>query len=77
MNADEVAALVRAGLAPSAVIAALADPWPERTADWTDAGVATFVPDPAPAGADLAEPEPFAAWLATARIVPTEELEPR
>ncbi|MDR5692933.1 amidohydrolase family protein [Agromyces indicus] len=77
VNPHEIAALVRAGLAPSAVIAALADPWPERTADWTDAGVATFVPDPAPAGAALAEPEAFAAWLATARIVPTEELEPR
>ncbi|MGR0218345.1 amidohydrolase family protein [Agromyces sp. ZXT2-6] len=77
VNPDEVAALVRAGLAASAVIAALADPWPERTAGWTDAGVATFVPDPAPSGADLADPEAVAAWLAAAQIVPTEELEPR
>jgi hypothetical protein len=77
VNPGEVAALVRSGLAPSAVIAALTDPWPERTPDWTDAGVATFVPDPAPSDADLGEPDAFAAWLATARIVPTEELEPR
>jgi hypothetical protein len=77
VNRDEVAALVRAGLAASAVVAALTDPWPERTADWTDAGVATFVPDPAPSGADLADPDSVAAWLAAAQIVPTEELEPR
>lgn len=77
VNADEVAALVRAGLAASAVITALADPWPERTADWTDAGVATFVPDPAPDGDAVADPDAIAAWLAAARIVPTEELEPR
>ncbi|MEI5584125.1 MULTISPECIES: amidohydrolase family protein [unclassified Agromyces] len=76
VNRDEIAALVRAGLAPSAVVAALADPWPERNVDWTDAGVATFVPDPMPAGADPVDPDEFAAWLATARIVPTEELEP-
>ena len=77
VNPDEVAALVRAGLAASEVIAALADPWPERTPGWTDAGVATFVPDPAPSGADLADPDAVAAWLAAAQIVPTEELEPR
>ena len=77
VNPDEVAALVRAGLAASDVIAALADPWPERTPGWADAGVATFVPDPAPSGADLADPDAVAAWLAAAQIVPTEELEPR
>jgi hypothetical protein len=77
VNRDEVAALVRAGLAASAVIAALTDPWPERSAAWADAGVATFLPDPAPSGPDRADPDAVAAWLAAAQIVPTEELEPR
>lgn len=77
VNPDEVAALVRAGLAASDVIAAMADPWPDPAPGWTDAGVATFVPDPAPAHAELADPDAVAAWLAAAQIVPTEELEPR
>jgi hypothetical protein len=76
VNPDEVAALVRAGLAASDVIAALADPWPDATAGWTDAGVATFVPGPAPEPDRLADPDTVAAWLGTARILPTEELEP-
>ncbi|MGR2752661.1 amidohydrolase family protein [Agromyces arachidis] len=76
VNAAEVAALVRAGLTASEVIAALTDPWPERSPGWTDAGIATFVPDPAPAF-DPVDPDRFAAWLTTARIVPIEELEPR
>ncbi|RXZ48067.1 amidohydrolase family protein [Agromyces binzhouensis] len=75
VNPVEVAALVRAGLSASAVIAALADPWPERSPGWADAGVATFVPDPAPADGDLGTPDAVARWLATARLVPTEELE--
>jgi imidazolonepropionase-like amidohydrolase len=77
VNAVEIAALVRAGLAASAVIAALADPWPEQTPGWADAGVATFVPDPAPDRDDLADPDALARWLTAARIVPTEELELR
>ncbi|MRX43035.1 amidohydrolase family protein [Agromyces kandeliae] len=77
VNPVEVAALVRAGLAASAIIAALADPWPEPTPGWADAGVATFVPDPAPADGDLVDPDAVARWLATARLVPTEELELR
>lgn len=77
VNRDEVAALVRAGLAASAVIAAMTDPWPERTAGWTDAGVATFAPDPTPSGTGLGDPGEVSAWLAAAQIVPTEELEPR
>ncbi|WP_353814970.1 amidohydrolase family protein [Agromyces sp. SYSU T00266] len=77
VNAVEVAGLVRAGLAASDVVAALADPWPERSPGWADAGVATFVPDPAPADDDLVDPDAVARWLATARLVPTEELEPR
>ncbi|WP_400997168.1 amidohydrolase family protein [Agromyces sp. GXQ0307] len=76
VNPVEVAALVRAGLAASAVIAALADPWPDASPTWADAGVATFVPDPAPADEDLVDPDAVARWLATARLVPTEELEP-
>lgn len=77
VNPVEVAALVRAGLAPSDLIAALADPWPESTAGWVDAGVATFVPDPMPDADGLADADAIAAWLATARILPAEELEPR
>ena len=41
------------------------------------AGVATFVPDPMPDGDRLADADALAAWLATARILPAEELEPR
>ncbi|WP_438854109.1 amidohydrolase family protein [Agromyces sp. M3QZ16-3] len=77
VNPAEVAALVRAGLAASDVIAALADPWPDASPGWADAGVATFVPDPAPADDDLVDPDAVARWLATARLVPTEELELR
>ena len=76
VNPVEVAALVRAGLAASDVITALADPWPDPTPAWTDAGVATFVPGPPPEAERLADPDAFAAWLATARILPAEELEP-
>ena len=43
----------------------------------TDAGVATFVPGPAPDAAGIADPDAVAAWLATARILPVEELESR
>ncbi|WP_430647319.1 amidohydrolase family protein [Agromyces sp. GXS1127] len=67
VNPVEVAALVQAGLAASDVIAALADPWPDVAPGWADAGVATFLPDP----------DAVARWLATARLVPTEELELR
>ncbi|WP_353826404.1 hypothetical protein [Agromyces sp. SYSU T0242] len=77
VNAEEVAALVRAGLGASAVVAALTDPWPEPTRAWADAGIATFVPGPAPVGDALADPDAVSRWLAGARIVPTEELEPR
>ncbi|MFE5670735.1 amidohydrolase family protein [Agromyces sp. NPDC056523] len=77
VNPVEVAALVRAGLAASDVIAALADPWPDATPAWTDAGVATLVPGPPPDDDRLADPDAVAAWLATARILPAEELEPR
>ncbi|WP_231945692.1 amidohydrolase family protein [Agromyces flavus] len=76
VNAVEVAALVRAGLAASDVIAALADPWPDATGAWTDAGIATFVPGAPPDAERLADPDAVAAWLATARILPAEELEP-
>ncbi|MBM7506127.1 amidohydrolase family protein [Agromyces aurantiacus] len=76
VNPDEVAALVRAGLAASDVIAALADPWPDASPAWTDAGVATFVPGPPPDADRLTDPDTVAAWLAAARILPAEELEP-
>ena len=72
VNAAELAALARAGLAASDLIAALADPWPALDRSWTDAGVSTFVPGPAPTDPD---PDAVAEWLATARLIPTEELE--
>ncbi len=50
---------------------------PPSLPDGWRATSATFVPDPAPTGADLAAPHAVAAWLAAAQIVPTEELEPR
>ncbi|UOE43019.1 amidohydrolase family protein [Agromyces larvae] len=67
VNPDELAALVRAGLEASDLIAALIDPWPRVGAV---EGVATFVPGPPPASLDEVP-----AWLATARVVPAEELD--
>lgn len=66
VNAREVRALLDAGLDGPSVIAALTDPWPEiHGLD----GVHTFVPGDRP---DLLDDLP--RWLATARVVPTEEL---
>ncbi len=69
LNPAELALLVAAGLEASDVVAALADPWPAVDAAWDD-GIATFVPGPPPASLDA-----LPAWLATARIVPIEDLE--
>lgn len=67
INARELELLVEAGLAASDVLDALTDPWPR---DEPAEGVATFAADPAPATlADLP------AWLASAVVVPAEELE--
>ncbi|WP_210418380.1 amidohydrolase family protein [Agromyces intestinalis] len=63
----ELAALVRAGLEASDLIAALTDPWPRAAAV---EGVATFVTGAPPTSIGEAP-----AWLARARVVPTEELE--
>lgn len=71
INAREIDALVRGGIAASDIVAALTDSWPHtRPDDWRAAGVATFVPGSAPS-----TPEALGAWLATAHVVPTEELE--
>lgn len=67
VNPAEVDLLTMAGLGASDVLAAICDPWPRR--ERGDA-VATFVPDPAPTTLD-----DLARWLATARLVPAEELE--
>ena len=74
VNATELAALGRAGLAPSDLVAALIDPWPSvpKPSDPVIDGVATFVPGEVP---DASDPDAVAAWLAGGRIVPTEELE--
>lgn len=63
---DELRCLHEAGVAGPALIASLTDPWPRRA---SDAGVATFVPGPAPESA-----EAIPAWLGGARVVPREEL---
>jgi len=70
VNARELGALLRAGLSADAVLAALTDPWPcaERSS-WTTDGLATFVAG-TPTSAD-ALPD----WLATARVLPVEDLE--
>jgi len=57
------------------LVAAITDPWPAvpNPSDPVIDGVATFVPGELPGASD---PDAVAAWLATGRIVPTEELEP-
>ncbi|GAA1829088.1 hypothetical protein [Agromyces salentinus] len=67
VNPDELALLLEAGLAASDVLDAIIDPWPRRDRD--DA-VATFVP-----GAPPADLETLPTWLASAVVVPAEELE--
>lgn len=66
VNPREVRALLDAGLDGPAVVAALADPWPDAH---PLEGVRTFLPGDAP---ELLDDLP--RWLATARVVPTEEL---
>lgn len=67
VNPAELALLVEAGLGASEVLAAICDPWPlvER-----DDAVATFVP-----GAPPTTIAGLADWLASACLVPVEELE--
>ncbi|WP_206737310.1 hypothetical protein [Agromyces albus] len=70
VNPDELVALVRAGLGASDLVAAITDPWPGP--DVPLDGIATFIPGTPPAALDEV-PE----WLASAVIVPIEDLELR
>jgi hypothetical protein len=67
VNPAELALLAAAGLGAPELIAAITDPWPRP--DRAE-GIATFVAGPPPATLDEL-PE----WLATACVVPTEDLE--
>ncbi|GAA1508370.1 hypothetical protein BJ978_001330 [Agromyces terreus] len=67
VNPVELALLAEAGLSVSDLIDALTDPWPRAA---RAEGVATFVP-----GASPASPDDVPAWLATAVVVPAEDLE--
>jgi imidazolonepropionase-like amidohydrolase len=67
VNADELALMAGAGLDAPALLAAITDPWPRPA---RAEGIATFVPGPVP---DTLDDVP--AWLATACLVPTEDLE--
>jgi hypothetical protein len=67
VNPDELALLAGAGLDAPALLAAITDPWPRPA---RAEGIATFVPGPAP---DTLDDLP--GWLATACVVPTEDLE--
>ncbi len=66
VNETELVALADAGLHPAGIVAAMTDPWP---AERVPPGVTTFVPGPAPTDDDAVP-----GWLATAAVVPTEEL---
>lgn len=71
VNARELELLERAGLEASDLIEALTDPWPlAERADWGLGGVATFVAAPTDAS-----PDALPDRLATARVVPAEDLE--
>jgi hypothetical protein len=67
VNPAEVAAIAAAGLDAPALLDAIVDPWPRTT---RVNGISTFVPGPPPATLD-----DLPAWLASACIVPAEELE--
>ena len=67
VNPAEVAAIVAAGLDAPALLDAIVDPWPRTTRVH---GISTFVPGAPPATLD-----DLPAWLASACIVPAEELE--
>ncbi|MFE6254340.1 hypothetical protein [Agromyces sp. NPDC057865] len=67
VNADELALMAGAGLDAPALLAAITDPWPRPA---RAEGIATFVPGPVP---DTLDEVP--AWLATACLVPMEDLE--
>ncbi|QAY72863.1 hypothetical protein ET445_05420 [Agromyces protaetiae] len=71
LDPAELAALAGVGLEASDLIAALADPWPlAEASDWAFGGIATFVAGPPPATLD-----DVPGWLASARVLATEDLE--
>jgi hypothetical protein len=68
VSAGELRALHEAGVRGPALIGTLTDPWPAQE---TPHGVATFIP-----GAPPDHEDDIPEWLATARVVPREELPP-
>ncbi|HZW41514.1 MAG TPA: hypothetical protein VFE99_04365 [Agromyces sp.] len=69
VNPAELELLAQAGLEASDLISSLTEPWPAAVGV-AHRGIATFVPGPPPVALDE-----LPAWLATARIVPIEDLE--
>ena len=67
VNPAELALLGEAGLAASEVLDAITDPWPRTS---RAEGIATFVPGDPPADSAA-----LPTWLATAVVVPAEDLE--
>ncbi|GAA1797543.1 hypothetical protein [Agromyces neolithicus] len=67
VNPAELGLLAEAGLGASDLISTITDPWPRRS---RAEGIATFVPGPPPATLD-----DLPDWLATACVVPAEDLE--
>ena len=67
VNPAELGLLIEAGLGASDLISTITDPWPRRT---RAEGIATFVPGSPPAAID-----DLPDWLATACVVPAEDLE--
>lgn len=67
INPAELGLLIEAGLGASDLISTVTDPWPRRA---RAEGIATFVPGPPPAAVD-----DLPEWLATACVVPAEDLE--
>jgi len=67
VNPAEIAALAAAGLGAPELLDAIVDPWPRNE---PVEGISTFVPGSPPATID-----DVPAWLASACIVPAEELE--
>lgn len=69
VNPAELELLAQAGLGASAIVSSITEAWPSAVAAGHD-GIATFVSGPRPVALDE-----LPAWLATARIVPVEDLE--
>lgn len=74
VSEPELSALDDAGVRGPALVASLTDMWPapeigEGALDGPPSGISTFVPGAAPYAADG-----IPAWLARARVVPSEEL---